>query len=177
VDIEYTLDESDLIRFAEHHLDHSPSVRRSRRILRYGLAFAFVIWAVFVTSISGTLRYSWIGLALAAVWVLALPPYLRWRYRQQLSWQFREGDNRALLGPQRLVLDADGLTLRTELMEASARWPAVQRVDSDAEHTFVYLTSNFGLIVPHRKVTRGDAAALAAEIARRREAQAGLSGA
>ncbi len=166
MEIEYTVDESDLVRFAEHHLDGSPSVRRSRRTLRYGLALAFLLWAAFVTGISGSLRHSWIGLGLAVVWVFALPPYLRWRYRQQITWQLREGDNRALLGPQRITLGPDGLTHATQLLEISARWPAVQTVAADEEHTFIYLASHFGIVVPHRKVSRGDARALADEIRR-----------
>lgn len=155
MEIEYQLGEEDLLAFSEYHVAHSPPNREVRRRQTYGYA---VLLAVF-----GLILLLFGGAALAIAFLVLGPPwivYWPWRVKQiqrrQLLARYREGKNPALEVPVVLGIDEEGLTCVTSTSQSRISFAAVQRVADTRDHFFVYLGPEQAMVIPRRRVSRGD---------------------
>jgi hypothetical protein len=155
VEIEYQLGEEDLLAFSEYHLAHSPSNREVRRRKTYGYAVLLAVFCLILLLFGGR--------ALAIAFLVLGPPWIAywpWRVKQvqrrQLLARYREAKNPALDVPVVLGVDGDVLTCVTSASQSRMSCAAVQRVADTLDHVFVYLGPEQALIVPRRRVSRGD---------------------
>jgi hypothetical protein len=156
MEIEFTITEPDCFAFIDYHATHSPSVRRTYRLLRFGfgaLYLAFGLFEAFVES-NGVAAALW--LLVAAAWIMVLPPWLR-RYRRRMVLRmYREGRNPSLLGKCLYRIEPDGLAFASAVTEGKQRWAGFEKVVCTPDHAFLYVSAVGALIVPRARVVRGD---------------------
>jgi hypothetical protein len=154
VSISYDLTVDDLVAFAEYHTAHSPAARRNYywSLAIGALTVVVLLWAFGFRTMGG-----WAGAIVALVgWVV----YLNWRTRTGNRRYYRsvyaEGANRAMLGLHRLSANADGLTVRTEVTEASTLWSGVERIEETPDMALIYVGSLNAYTIPKARVLEGD---------------------
>jgi len=162
--IEFQLVEADLLALSLYHAQHSPAtlrrVRRVRLLIGILLAFLAVVYGLLFSSVLAAVAIVVLDLLFVFFWPRV---WLR-SYRRVTLESYRQGQNRALLSPHTLELLEDGLLQRSEWTETKLRWPAVERLESTPDHTFVYTTSVSAIIIPRQNVRRGDYGAFVAEL-------------
>lgn len=151
---ENTIDDS--VAFACFQFRNSPTLRRSR---------FFVVW-VFPLVVSVPMTCFLIVVELydvLALWalfvfayVLLYPQWMRWDLCRQVRGMYMEGKNRGLLDWHELELTDSTLIHRCEVGESKIRLDAIERIVSDENHTFVYVSSVSAYTIPRASVIEGD---------------------
>jgi hypothetical protein len=155
MELEYRFEESDLLAFLDHHMQHSEAAREVRRRQTYGYAFLFAVFGL-VFWFFGEAALAIAFLVLGPVWIAWWPARSRQIYRKQAMAMYREGQNPMFEGPHVLRLDETGLVAITPKAEARIALTSVQRIVDTADYLFVYVGALQAFIVPRGRVTRGD---------------------
>ena len=166
VELEYRLEESDLVAFLDYHCQYSEALREIRRGQMYGYAillavFALVYWFFGETAVG--IAFLVLGPAWAAWW----PARARRLARKQAAAFYGQGPNALPEGPNALKLDDEALFLRSPASDTRLPLPSVERIVETPDYLFIYVGSIQALIVPRRRVTRGDVTAFAGQLRQR----------
>jgi len=156
MEIEYMLNEADVIAYWEYHADHSPSTQRFRQRERFGTALALLLTGSVITiTQQGPLAILVFAVA-AMIWILVTPTYLRWHHRRRAKELIREGSDRLILGKHRLSIEPDGLRETSNYNETKTRWFAIERIESSSEATFIYITATSAIVIPKQSISDGN---------------------
>jgi uncharacterized membrane protein YedE/YeeE len=155
MELEFRLEEADVLAFLDHHMQHSGAARDIRRRQIYGHAFLVVIFGL-VFWFLGEAALAIAFLVLGPVWVAWWPARARQTYRKQALAMYREGQNPMLEGHHVLRLDDAGLVAVTPAAEARMSLTSVGRIVDTPDHLFIYVGAVQAIIVPRRRVVRGD---------------------
>jgi hypothetical protein len=162
VKIHYEVNLDDLIAWNLYHFDHSPAMKRSRAIIVWGVAVVIPLPIAFqaihkpeVPILVHAIALSLV-LIVAVVWVLAVPPYLRWATVRQARKMYAEGANKGTLGPHELELTDTRLIERTPVNEYSVTLESIERVARSDTHPFVYLSAVLAHVIPRAALGERD---------------------
>jgi hypothetical protein len=136
-------------------MQHSEAARDIRRRQTYGYAFLFVVFGL-VFWFFGEAALAIAFLVLGPVWIAWWPARSRQIYRKQALAMYREGQNPMFEGSHVLRLEDAGLVATTPKAEARLALTSVQRIVDTPDYVFVYVGAMQALIVPRRRVVRGD---------------------
>lgn len=169
--IEFELSEADLVRFSEHHAQHSLTMRRLGLFLRTATPLALFVGFTYAYRAT-PLRAVFLGVVTALVYLglsrFAGPSLFRGVVRQSL----KEGSLASVLGKQTLVVDESGIAARNAHGDARIRWTGVDRIEEAADYVYVFTQPAAGLVVPKRAFDSPQAAS--AFVARLRELKSGV---
>jgi hypothetical protein len=154
--IEYTNTLADIVAFARHHYDRSEGIQRSIRLQRYGGVTALAGYFIGLSFLSDSWFYIMVGAVTSGAWWIWIPNVLGSTYEKQVLRTYGSGRNRTTFGKHQLALTPHHIEEKNEFGESRILWPAIERVDSDAQHTFIYLGSTHAYIVPRNQVLSGD---------------------
>ncbi len=154
--IDYTNTLADIVAFARHHYGRSDGIQRSIRLQRYGGVVALAGYFIGLSILSGSFFYFLVGAVTSVAWWVWIPNVLISSYERQVLRTYEAGRNRTTFGKHQLALTPHHLEEHNEFGDSRVLWPAVERIDSDAERTFIYLSSTQAYILPKRQVLAGD---------------------
>jgi hypothetical protein len=160
VELEYTLTLEDLVAFEEYHADHSPSIQRKRKFMRFFYPLVGIATGLYLVIIDGGLMIAIVFLIIIflamAIWFFSAPKRFRRHHRRAVTKLYQEGSNRALLGHQQQRADQNGLHSSSALGESRMNWSAIERMQSTPDYTFIYLSAVTAIVIPRKSVMRGD---------------------
>ncbi len=166
MELEYRLEEGDVLAFLDYHMQHSEAARDVRRRQTYGYAFLFAVFGL-VFWFFGEAALAIAFLVLGPVWIAWWPARSRQIYRKQALAMYREGQNPMFEGSHVLRLEDASLVAITPNAEAKIALTSVQRIVDTPESLFVYVGAMQAFIVPRRRVSRGDVDIFVQELRRR----------
>lgn len=150
--VSFTLLERDLVEFNLFHHDHSPTARRVMRRLKLMVALVAIMLAllsILNAQEPGQALYP-VGLWLVAGVVVLVALQLLWprvvkgNARKLIS----EGVNRTMLGPRVVTISPEGISQRTNYSDSKYFWPCIERIVTNADYAFVYLSALSAIIIP-----------------------------
>lgn len=97
-----------------------------------------------------------LGVLSAAAWVLWYPAEWRRKIRSMTRKSLSEGSNAGALGARELESTESGLVERSAHSEQKTGWPAIEKVVSTDEYTFVYTSAVSAVVIPRSAVIEGD---------------------
>lgn len=181
--IRYEVTIDDLIAFNRIHFSHSPTARRQRRQAIGNVIFIMIaiVVGMFVVAFERddeALMVSGAGVAIfTIVFLIRLPAMTQKRMDRQIRRLFQEGDNKNMLGVQELALEDGLLVNRTAVSESRTKLDAVQRILTQDDYTFIYVSAISAHVIRHDAVIQGDPQAFVEALVRaigpRREDDAG----
>ena len=166
MELEYRLEEGDVLAFLDYHMQHSGAARDIRRRQTYGYAFLFAVFGL-VFWFFGEAALAIAFLVLGPVWIAWWPARSRQIYRKQALAMYREGQNPMFEGSHVLRLEDASLVAITPNAEAKIALTSVQRIVDTPDSLFVYVGAMQAFIVPRRRVSRGDVDIFVQELRRR----------
>jgi hypothetical protein len=168
--IEFELHQTDLLRFAEQHINQSPTMRRMNWFFMVVPTIALFLGFVYVGR-AKPLHGVLIGLFASAIYLafglVAGPRAVRAFIRSTL----RDGPHHTGLGHHVLELSPEGLADKGEHGEMTIRWSGVGRVREDADYVYLYTQPDAALVVPKRAFAQPNEALEFVSDARRRVEQ------
>jgi hypothetical protein len=150
--VEYDLTKEDYIAFNMHHIDHSPTIKRSLFIQRYVVALVFLVVPFIFSNMTGVpvllplIVYGGIFIA----WILYYPRYFVATTKKRILKMIDEGGNDSLFGPRTMILSESGVEEISDMGESRSSWRSVEKIDETAEHIYIYISSVNAYLVPVR---------------------------
>ena len=169
MELEYRFEKGDLVSFLDYHCQHSEALREIRRGQMYGYAILFAAFAL-VYWFFGETALGIAFLVLGPAWAAWWPARARRLAREQAATFYAQGSNALPEGLYALKLDDEALFLRSP--ESAARIPlaSVKRIVDVPDYFYIYVGPIQALIIPRRRVTRGDVTTFAGQLRHRTNA-------
>jgi hypothetical protein len=151
--IQYDLTEEDFVTFSLFHYKHSPTAKRSWLLLRVMVPVIWILIGFFENS--RPQRHAGISplpffISLSVLYILLIPAYSRYRTRRVILRLLSEGKNKGLAGMHTLTIGPEDIAAVSDNVDARLNWGGVEKLESDKEHFYIYLSAVSALIIPKR---------------------------
>jgi hypothetical protein len=152
MEVEYRLEEKDLVALAKCRMESSPKYVRSYRLQRWGLlAFfgSFAVVAAFILHKPSMALYT----GALALFIFGLYPfYYRWLIGQTLRRIVGARLNPTIFGVRTLRLRSDGMEQALAGKVSATPWSAIGPVMVTSHHAFIAIDGVFGQVIPRERV-------------------------
>ena len=165
MEIEFSVEEADVLAFSEYHNEHSESAQAIRLRNTYGYGLAFMGVGV-VLLLVGSVGLGVAFLLLGPIWMVYWPRRARQFYRKQAAALWREGRNPIFQGSHILRLEDNGLLSISPAGESRMPLRTVQRLVTTPDLFLIYMGAIQAIIVPRGRVVRGDVDKFSEELER-----------
>ncbi len=152
MEVDFELTMADLLALSECQAACSPTIKRQRRNARLLAPALFVLLGLLLWLISGD---NTIGLYLAAllaamglIFFVRYPAMVRSRTLALVRRMYMEEHNATLFRRRRLSITAETITEATEVHVSTWKWIAVERVVTDRQRAFFFVTSSAAFVLP-----------------------------
>jgi YcxB-like protein len=169
-ELEYTLNEKDLLAFNEHQLQDAEHVQRALRRNQAIVPGIIVVIALFYwfyyQDVFSAMYIALIGVA----WGLLVPVYIRWNLMSQIKAKYSDEEKERILGDYTLRIQPNHLVEISNNEEVKIAWADIMRLETTKNYAFIYLDVDSAIIIPRKGVTNGDIHEFVAEADERIEA-------
>lgn len=152
MEIEFKLEETDLVTLAKYQMEHSPAIVRRYRLQRYGLLVLFGLLSLvsyFILRKPTVATYS----AILAAFCFGLYPfYYRWVTARTLRQIVGARLNPAVFAPRTLRLSTEGMDQISGGKHTMTPWSRIGNVAITADHAFIAVDDVYGLAIPRGRV-------------------------
>ena len=155
MEIEFSVEEADVLAFSEDHNEHSEVAKAIRRRNTYGYGVAFMGVGV-VLLLVGIVGLGVGFLLLGPIWMVYWPKRARQLYRKQAAALWREGQNPIFQGSHVLRLEDSGLFSISPAGESRMPLRTIQRLVTTPDLLLIYIGAIQAIIVTLARVVRGD---------------------
>ena len=156
MELEYDLDMTDLVAFNEHRIESSEYARRTMAINNFVTALVPIVAGIVFFIITRGFEYFISGFILAVPFYIIWPKLEKRRRRKESVALGSEGRFPALESKHVMRIEAGGLIDKTCHVESRWEKSGIVRIGSTENHTFLYTAPGAALVIPKKKVTRGD---------------------
>jgi hypothetical protein len=157
--IRFDVSLDDILAYNRYHVRHSPSIRRSTLLIRWGGAILFLLICLLPAydfEPGYWLMSLFLGLVGGITFLLLYPVLVRVVAESQQRKLYTEGSTRGEIGMHECELGEDGVIVRSETGELKTRWEGLDRIVTTDDYTFIYLSSVTAHVIPRRGVVEGD---------------------
>lgn len=152
MEVEFALDEADLVALARHRMEHSPAIRRRYRIRWIGVSLGI--------SLMGVLLYAFLSLkapalylgAFAAFFLVFYPYYYRWLVGRTMSKIVNARPNPKALAARTLRATPEGLELAGAGSKTTKSWDRISGIEVTADRTFVAIDGEYTIVLPRLRL-------------------------
>lgn len=156
-EIEYSLDEEDLISFSQYHAFHHPASKRRFRMQRFVYPLFYLLLFGSISLLRGGSFVVLITVISFAIgWVILFPALWKRRIRKNTLKAYGTGGNKALLGKHAIRVEEDGIAGTSDFGEGITRWAAIEKIEATDSHTFLYISAVTAIVIPKNGITGGD---------------------
>jgi len=152
MEVEFTLEEADLVALARHHMEHSPAIRRRYRIRWIGVSLAMVLMGVALYAfLSLRAPALYLG-AFAAFFLVFYPYYYRWLVGRTMGKIVNARLNPKAFAPRTLRATSEGLELVSAGSKMAKGWDRVSGVEVKMDRAFVAVDGEYTIVLPRRRL-------------------------
>jgi hypothetical protein len=152
MEVEFALDEADLMALGRHHMEHSPAARRRYRIRWIGASLGIALM--------GVLLYAFLGIrapalylgAFAAFFLVFYPYYYRWLVGRTMRRIVSARLNPKALAARSLRLTAAGLEWAGADAKTARSWDRISGIDVTPERAFVAVDGEYAIVLPRLRL-------------------------
>jgi hypothetical protein len=152
MEVEFALDEADLVALARHHMEHSPAMRRCYRMRWIGVSLGI--------GLTGVVLYAFLALrapalylgAFAAFFLVFYPYYYRWLVGRTLGKIVKARLNPKAFAVRTLRATPEGLELVGAGSKIAKGWDRVSGVEVTMDRAFVAVDGEYTIVLPRRRL-------------------------
>ena len=154
--IEYELNESDILALMRFRLDQMRGMRNPVTVRRiaYLVAFTIMAFGTWLISHQAILLISF--LILAIVFFLFYPLLFDWLNRRRVAAAYRDPSKRVTLNARTIQVSSDGLHELTEMGETNVKWDVINGIAVTPTHAFLSVQNVPSIIVPKVNLRNDD---------------------
>jgi hypothetical protein len=154
----------DIVAWNRFHFEHSPALRRQRWIVTLLIPgiVGVMAWSDYQAKEESVL---WMyALAFSTFWCVGIQFLLPWRTAQNVRKLLAEGSNHSVLGWREIELVNNRLVEKMALIDSSYDLRAIEKIVSNGDYTFVYISSIQAIPIPMRLYPEEEYRAFVAEL-------------
>jgi hypothetical protein len=152
MEVEFVLDETDLVALARHHMEQSPAIRRRYRIRWIGASLGI--------GLMGVLLYAFLALkapalylgAFSAFFLVFYPYYYRWLVGRTMRKIVNARLNPEALAARTLRLTPEGLELVGAGSKTAKPWDRISGIEVTPDRTFVAIDGEYAVVLPRLRL-------------------------
>jgi hypothetical protein len=152
MEVQFALDEADLVALARHHMERSPATRRRYRIRWIGASLGL--------GLTGALLYVFFALeapalylgAFAAFFLVSYPYYYRWLVARTMRRIVKARLNPKALAERTLRATPEGLELLGAGSKTFKTWDHISGIEVTPERAFVEIDGEFAVVLPRPRL-------------------------
>lgn len=152
MEVQFELDEADLVALARHHMEHSPVIRRRYRIRWIGVSLGI--------GLTGVLLYAFLSLkapalylgASAAFFLVFYPYYYRWLVGRTMRKIVKARLNPKAFAARTLRATPEGLELISAGSKTAKSWDRVSGIEVTPERAFVAIDGEYAIVLPRLRL-------------------------
>jgi len=150
MEVEFTLNEADLVALARHHMEHSPALLRRYRIRWIGVSLGLgILGVVLYAFLSLRAPALYLG-AFAAFFLVFYPYYYRWLVGRTMGKIVKARLNPKAFAPRTLRATPEGLELVGAGSKMVKGWDHVSGVEVTPDRAFVAFDGEYSIVLPRR---------------------------
>lgn len=150
--VEFQLDEKDLVALAKYQMENSPKYVRRFRIQRWGLLAVFLVLALVAQFALRKPAVALYSAALGLVLFGLYPFYYRWVIGRTLKQIVGARLNPDAFAPRRLRLNAEGLEVTIKGKRTLTPWSSIGAVAMTPKYAFIATDGVFSQAIPRARV-------------------------
>lgn len=168
--LRYRVTVEDVVAFNEFHCLRSPTAiqkrQRKRVIVSVVAALVYFVIGCYIQASTSWGTGLWFpilfGLTIGAICYViasprfAIPHLLRYIVRKR----YAKPDMSKFLGEHTLEVDDQGFTHRTNYSETRYAWGALERIETEQDRTYLYISAIQAIVIPHKNIEEGNFTAL-----------------
>ncbi len=154
----------DVVAFNDYHSKHSPKMKRIMAGFRWVpalLAFLLIFTSTMKHDYGSAAIAGLIGASIAAI---LCPPLIRWSLRRRIYKLYSKGIHKKILGEHEAEIVEDGIIARASYSESKYSWGLIEKIESTAEYTFIYVDEAMAYVIPHTRIEEGNYKAFMTEL-------------
>ena len=152
MEVEFALDETDLVALARHHMEHSPAIRRRYRIRWIGASLGI--------GLMGVLLYVFLALkapalylgAFAAFFLVFYPYFYRWLVGRTMRKIVNARLNPKALAARTLRATPEGLELVSAGSKTAKAWDRISGIEVTPDRAFVAIDGEYAIVLPRLRL-------------------------
>lgn len=150
--VEFALDEADLVALARHRMEHSPAARRRFRIRWIGGALGMAVMGVLVYGFFALRAPAIYLCASGAFFLVFYPYYYRWLVARTMRKIVGERLNSKALAIRTFRVAPEGLEMTGAGATTTRTWEHVSAVDLTPERAFVAIDGEYAIVLPRLRL-------------------------
>ena len=156
--IKYEIELEDFFVFSDYLIKTSPlmlkAIRKGQMWWAGGpLAAGFILSILNGYSSEKTLTtLAALSIAISLPMFLMYKQYFKYRSKKQIKQLYENGSYKGIIGTHEMAISNDYLNEKTEDNENKVPWDSINRVETIADHTFVFTDEVAAFIIPHQKI-------------------------
>ncbi len=152
-EIQYKLQERDLIAFSEHEVREDSALRKQVKRQSITIPGILCTAALFYWFYFEDVRTAFYVGSIGVVWGFFAPLYFNKDFRRKVRQQFSDEEIERILGDYKLRIEKKALVEISPQGESRILWTDILRLELTKKHAFVYLDAHEALIVPLEKIS------------------------
>jgi hypothetical protein len=152
MEVEFVLDETDLVALARHHMEHSPAIRRRYRIRWIGASLGI--------GLMGVLLYVFLALkapalylgASAAFFLVFYPYYYRWLVARTMRRIVNARQNPEAFSARTIRATPEGLEVVGAGSKTAKAWDHISGIEVTPDRTFVAIDGEYAIVLPRLRL-------------------------
>ncbi len=152
MEVEFALDEADLVALAKYRMEHSPAIRRRYRIRWIGASLG--------VGLMGLLLYGFLSLkapalylgAFAAFFLVFYPYYYRWLVGRTMRKIVKARLNPKAFSDRTLQATSEGLEVVSAGSKIATSWDRVSGIEVTPDRAFIAINGEYTIVLPRMRL-------------------------
>ncbi len=163
VKIKYELRLDDFLIFSDYLIKTSPLMLKTIRKGQMWWAIGPLAGGLALSIVRGYSSEQTLTILAILSVAISLPlffmytQYFKYRNKKQIKIFYENDSYKGIIGLHEMIISADGLSNKTTDNDSKVAWKLINRIETNADHTFIFTDDITAYIVPHNRITSGDA--------------------
>jgi hypothetical protein len=148
VEVEFDLDEADLIALAKYRVEHSPAFRRRYRRSWIGISVGLGLLGVLIYALLSLKAPGVYLVAFSLFFLVSYPYYYRWLVGRTMHKIVNARLNSSAFARRTLRVTPEGLEMVTAGTKLTKSWDKVNGIEVTPAHAFFAIDGEYAIVVP-----------------------------
>jgi YcxB-like protein len=148
MELEYNLDNQDIVNFNIFHFTNSPLIRKQTILVRFGISTLYILIGALFSYIEKSYFFIIVFLILSVTWFLFYKKYLLNKTRKNVSKMLQEDKNKGMIGKQKIIIESNKIFEITDYSIIEHNNKFLNKIVNDEKYYFLYLTSISAQVIP-----------------------------
>lgn len=146
----------DLVFVCRYYLDHSPDMKRLKRVVLVFLPLLFLVLIGFSYSIEQNIDDLILWLIALALYLLLMYRYFKHTLYKKMKKRMENQNTNGILCEHTLQVDEEYLSESTEWNETKLKLEHIHKIEISEAYTLIFLNSIHAIVIPKNQIIEGD---------------------